>query len=247
MILFHRKYATLVACGMKEVSVNNFGLLIAYVVPGFTALWGASYFSATLRSWLHGTPTDTPTVSGFLYVTIGSIAAGVTVSAVRWAIVDSLHHRTGIPAPDWDFSRLQHNVSAYSVLVSNHYQFFQYYANQLVALTFWYLARRLSLGFWSTPLGLADLVFLFLAIVLFAGSRDALRKYYTRGNQLFGTPTVQHSQKLAIEGRRLPILSHGLKMPIVPHQSIQPPLRRHGGHHGAESEGHTQKTVQRPQ
>jgi len=184
---------------MKEASVSNFGLLIAFVVPGFTALWGVSYLSETVGIWLHGTPTDAPTVSGYLYVTIGSIAAGVTISAVRWAIIDSLHHRTGIPAPHWDFLRLQNNVAAYSVLVGNHYQFFQFYSNQLVALTLWYLARRLSLGFWPTPLGPADFVFFCLAIVLFAGSRDALQKYYIRGSQLFGTATDHRSETPAVK------------------------------------------------
>ena len=94
------------ALTVKEMSVSNFGLLIAFVVPGLTAVSGASYFSDTLQLWLHGSPTHAPTVGGFLYVTIVAVAAGVTVSAVRWAFVDTLHHHTGIPKPDWDFSRL---------------------------------------------------------------------------------------------------------------------------------------------
>jgi hypothetical protein len=39
---------------MRDVTGQNFGLLIAYVLPGLTALWGVSFFSDTVRSWLNG-------------------------------------------------------------------------------------------------------------------------------------------------------------------------------------------------
>ena len=61
---------------MTEVSATNFGLLIAYRVPGFTALWGTSYFSETVRHWLSGSGATTPTVGGFMYITLASVAAG---------------------------------------------------------------------------------------------------------------------------------------------------------------------------
>ena len=50
---------------MKEVSLSNFGLLIAFVLPGFMVLWGASYFSETINHWLSGSDA-TPTVGGFM-------------------------------------------------------------------------------------------------------------------------------------------------------------------------------------
>jgi hypothetical protein len=49
-----------------------------------------------------------------------------------------------------------------------------------------YFARRLSLGFFSAPLGLPDAGFLLLGIVFFLGSRDTMRKYYIRVAQLLG-------------------------------------------------------------
>ena len=75
---------------MKELSVANFGILIAYVLPGFTALWGVSYFSETVQVWLGSSAGDAPTVGGFLYVTLAAVGAGMTVSTVRWMIVDTI-------------------------------------------------------------------------------------------------------------------------------------------------------------
>jgi hypothetical protein len=113
---------------IKESSLESFGLLIAYVLPGVIALLGVSYFSDPVRSWLGSSAADAPTVGGFLYVTLASIAAGLTASTVRWLIVDTLHHWTGIRQPRWDFSRLQANVGAFDVLIEIHYKFYQFYA-----------------------------------------------------------------------------------------------------------------------
>src|SRR5437763_832294 len=115
---------------MKEVTSSNFGLLIAFLLPGFTSLWGASYFSETVGHWLSDAGT-TPTVGGFMYVTLASVAAGVTVSTVRWAVLDTIHRWTGLPQPAWDFSRLQDNVVAYNVLNEIHYKYYQFHGNLL--------------------------------------------------------------------------------------------------------------------
>ena len=45
---------------MQSVSNANFGPLIAYLVPGATALWAMSEFSPTIRSWFAMMPPFTP-------------------------------------------------------------------------------------------------------------------------------------------------------------------------------------------
>ena len=168
----------------REVSINDFGLVIAYLLPGLLALWGTTYLTDTLRPWFGSPPTNMPTIGGFLYVTLASIAAGMTVSTVRWLLLDTFHHRTGIPPPRSDFAHLKESVAAFGVLVDIHYRYYQWNANSLIALVFVYFARRWSQGIWSMPVGWTDLGFLLLALVLFLGSRDSLAKYYLRTGQL---------------------------------------------------------------
>ena len=55
---------------------DTFGPLIAYLVSGATVLFGFSQFSPTLRTWFAVTPADAPTIGGFLYLTVASLAAG---------------------------------------------------------------------------------------------------------------------------------------------------------------------------
>ncbi len=189
---------------MKEVSSSNFGLLIAYLVPGFMVLWGMSYFSETISNWLSASGTTTPTIGGFMYVTLASVAAGVTVSTVRWVILDTLHHWTGLPQPAWDFSRLQENVSAYNVLNEIHYKYYLFHGNAGVALVFLYFARRLNQGFFTSPLGWFDAGFVVLSVILFVGSRDNLRKYLLRVNDLLARTATSTTECAIISSPELP-------------------------------------------
>jgi hypothetical protein len=168
-----------------DLSGRNFGLLIAYLIPGFLILLGLSTVSESVNIRLRGVGTGGPSVGSALYVLIGSVACGMTASVVRWAVLDTLHHRTGIERPRLDESRLAEKLEAFDYLVECHYRYYQFYGNTLVATLVAYAA-------WSTgPSGSASAgslaLLLALAGVFVAGSRDALRKYYAGSALLLGT------------------------------------------------------------
>lgn len=174
---------------MREVTGQNFGLLIAYVLPGFVSLCAVGQFVPIVAGWLQASaaPDQPASVGGFLYVTLASVGAGLTVSTVRWALIDTLHHWTGIRRPPWDDSKLQEKLGAFEALVENHYRYYQFYANMLVAMFVLVLASFATSGReWSNP-GLGECGLLILGVVYWAGSRDTLRKYYTRAAVLLGT------------------------------------------------------------
>lgn len=175
---------------MRDVTSENFGLLIAYLLPGFVTLWGARPILPGVEAWLATAPGTAPTVGGFLYGTLGSVAAGMFVSALRWAILDTLHHRTGIPPPPWDFARFPPNAAAFDSLVQDHYRYYQHYSHMLIALGIAYAARAWAGGFLLGQGGWADLGFLLVAGVLYLGSRDALHKYYQRTASVLGCAPV---------------------------------------------------------
>ena len=175
---------------MREVTGKNFGFLIAFVLPGFVSLWGVSHFSPTVKSWLVSSSTATgnaATVGGFLYVTLASVAAGLTASTIRWAVVDRLHNLTGIRRPYWDDSRLQECLGAFEALVENHYRYYQFYGNMLVAMLFLFAARLIATGRHIADVNPLDCVILAIGVLYWAGSRDALRNYYSRAEVLLGT------------------------------------------------------------
>lgn len=167
---------------MQTISNANFGPLIAYLVPGATALLGASVFFPTLSLWFATAPSGEPTIGGFLYLTIASLAAGMIVSAVRWTVIDTLHAWTGLPMPELDFSKLGRNVEAFGLLIRIHYEHFQFFANMLVATAIAYACYHLKFG--VTSVGATDIGFALIETIFFVTSRDCLRKYYSRSEQL---------------------------------------------------------------
>ncbi len=156
---------------MQSVTNDNFGPLIAYLVPGATVLFGLSQFEPALQSWFAVNPTQAPTIGGFLYLTIASIACGMVVSAVRWAVVDTLHHITGLPLPPLDFSKLGQNVDAFNLLIEIHYRHYQFNANMLVATAIAYISYRIK---HHAPLSWLDVGFVLLEIIFLTTSRDTI-------------------------------------------------------------------------
>jgi hypothetical protein len=170
---------------VKSVSTANFGLAIAYVLPGAALLWGLRPFVPALDLLL-GTPTgDAATLGGFLTATLAALGVGLTVSTVRWLVIDTLHHVTGLTPPAWDFAKLAARADAFDLIVEHTYRYYQFSANTVVSLLVVFVVRRWSLGLLS-GWGWVDVGLLALVAVLLAGSRDSLRRYYARGGALLG-------------------------------------------------------------
>lgn len=167
---------------MREIHSGNFGLLIAYVVPGFIALWGAARFSDTVREWLAVSPGSAPTVAGFLFGTLAAVAAGLIVNAVRWHLVDPLHHVSGVPRKNWDYSRLPAQVEAFRYLVAAQFRYYECYANTMVAIAFTFVAIAATGGVSRETAAM----FLAVELVLWFSSRKTLLNYHRRVESFLG-------------------------------------------------------------
>lgn len=172
---------------MNSLSTQNFGLVIAYLLPGFVALWGVSYFSPTVDTWISASQQNAPTVAGFMYVTLASLGAGLTISGVRWAIIDSIHYLSGLRRPAWKFVNLDDKLQGFLMLNESHYRYYQFYGNTFVAAAFTYAAWLISSGKGIRAAGWANIHFVVLECILLANSRDTLAKFYFRVAQLLGT------------------------------------------------------------
>jgi len=168
---------------VKTINNDSFGVLIAYVVPGCTALVGIGFLSETVERWLGAVPSTVPTISGFLYGTLASVGLGVLANTVRGLVIDPIHHATGIEKHEWDYAVLQQNLAAVEFIVLNQFRFHQFHGNTMVALAVAYAAFESS----TQGFSLLSLVgFLTVEVVLLLGSRRALRLYYCRLQDVLG-------------------------------------------------------------
>lgn len=171
---------------MTDISARNFAFLTVYVIPGFVVVASLAPHSPILQSWLGLSVQHAPTVGGFLYITLASVGAGNVVSIIRWLVIDAIHHRTGVAHPNLNFIDFQVKRAAFVALADNHYRHSQSYGNLLVSLLIASLDFQRLQHFFPAHPTIVAIWLAALIIVLFIGSRDALRKYYDRTASLLG-------------------------------------------------------------
>lgn len=168
---------------------RQFGLVIAYLLPGFIALMGVSRVMPVVAGWLRA--DQSASLGAPLYALLAATAAGMIVSCFRWLLVDQLHALMGITAPHFNAQALQEHPTAFNYLVESHYRYYQFYANTLIAVT-WTFAVQWTERSPSSPVSIGMLLGSFiLCVTLFAGSRDALTKYRDRTRRLIGQVSLE--------------------------------------------------------
>lgn len=183
---------------LKNESILDFGLVIAYIFPGCVVLGGVAAGFSVVERWLAGA-FESAAFGGFLYFVLASVGAGLTASTVRWLVVDSLLHLTGIRPPAWDFARLTERTEAYLLLIENHYRYYQFYSNTLVATLFTYGGWRVGRFSANVPFGGPELSVVILATLFAAASRNTLRNYYSKAGALLERNSpIQMSGNLSV-------------------------------------------------
>jgi hypothetical protein len=170
---------------MTEVSIKQFGLLVAYVLPGFIGLAGLAPILPVISRWLFPSDHVGLDIAPPIYALMAATALGLILTAFRWMILDHALAWMGVKRPVWDDRQLSQELSGFDYLVQNHFRYYEFFGNVLIALVITYVLNRVLgtlpfLGF-GTDLGM-----LVLVLVLFAASRDTLAKYYTRTGRLIG-------------------------------------------------------------
>ena len=170
---------------MKGTSSRQFGLLIAYLLPGFIGLAGLASLFPAVAGWLRPVSQGDLGLAPPVYAVLGATAVGLVLSCFRWVFIDHLHQWTGVARPPWDDTKLERVLGGFDYLVQSHYRYYEFCGNTLLAVLLAYGLNR-SLG--SLPLLGAgtDLAVAVISLVLFAASRDALAKYYLRTGRLVG-------------------------------------------------------------
>jgi len=75
---------------IKDVTSTTFGLVIAYLLLGVTALYGFSFFSARVGSWFDLIFAGTASGGLILFMIFGAIVIGLQLSAARWLVFEEI-------------------------------------------------------------------------------------------------------------------------------------------------------------
>jgi len=191
---------------MKDITEKNFGMLISFSLPGFILLYSLSFSFPELKEWLAGTAAkDSLSVGDFLYSALASLSLGLLLSAIRWFTVDSLlkfeYWVLGQQFPTITISSLRNKdvYAAFSGVNENHYRYYQYYSNSLVALAIGFLTYRFVV-YKPVPTWLWWGFFAIIGILLVAG-RNCFRMYYERAAEVTKERTT-NDQRLGAQAPR---------------------------------------------
>ena len=174
---------------MLESLNKNFGLLIAFVLPGFVYLVGAVALE-------NGGNIDWPRqisslsdLGALLFFVLASTAIGIVLSAVRWIVLDNIHHATGLHAPALDFRNLEVKQASFMLVVENNYRYYLFYGNTLVGVI---LVGMTGFTHEIEVSTLSIIRWIAICLVLFCASRDSLQRFYARSRMIMGeSPPVR--------------------------------------------------------
>lgn len=102
---------------MQDKSLSQFGLLVAYVLPGFIALVGIAPLFPIVGRWLQPVTQGDLGLGPPVYAVLGATAAGLILSCFRWLLLDNLHHLLGVQRPILDDRQLAERLGGFDYLV----------------------------------------------------------------------------------------------------------------------------------
>src|SRR4051812_19769702 len=127
---------------MTEISSRQFGVIVAYVLPGFIGLAGLAPLFPVVARWLRPVSQGEFGLGPPLYAVMGATAVGLILSCFRWLLIESFLRWTGVTPPMWDDRQLDELLGGFDYLVQSHYRYFEFTGNTLIAMIGAYSVNR---------------------------------------------------------------------------------------------------------
>ena len=158
----------------KPFSDINFGLLIAYFLPGFMGLYALRPFSRSVHEWFVAILDKDKTVGASFLLLASSLVVGLIISACRDILLDRLHSNTGVDATSFEYGKFNdsNKMALLEGLIANKYRFYQFYGNTMLAALLLLLSNLKRIEISTNKLGL--LINFGVVVLLFWASREAL-------------------------------------------------------------------------
>jgi hypothetical protein len=154
---------------MTDITTTSFGLIIAYLVPGFAGLYALAFWFSGVRKLFDTfvTTTAQSAVGPFLVVLIAALLIGLVVNSLRWAIFEWGRPDVLQPVDLRELAKDRLLLDVFLTRIDENFRHYQYGGNMAVVLPTLYVGwLRTS---WSDlgclPKGLSLLVFLALELV----------------------------------------------------------------------------------
>jgi hypothetical protein len=168
---------------------------------------GVSYSFPSIATWLAASSgSDAPTVGGFLYATLASLAVGLVINATRWVFVQEilLYGVTRLPRARINYGGLtdKNVLAAFNGAIENNYRYYQYYSNAFVSIVL-SLACYLTYGGGTQKSAAVWVLASVAAGILFVACRNELAAFNKRAEDITNpTERDDHNERVAEHQRQ---------------------------------------------
>jgi len=174
---------------MKDVTSTSFGLLIAFLLPGFSGFYALGFYSGHVRDILAKFREAESNLGWFLVVLLMSLTAGLLLTLARWLIFEQgfcRHQR--LPAERMANLRFPAKFVAYRAAVDETYRYHQFFGGMAIVIPFAYIGwlREAWPGLTRFSLSLTLVLFLLIEALTAYGAAYAYRNFTAWAGSILG-------------------------------------------------------------
>jgi hypothetical protein len=162
---------------MVQFEPINFGVLIAFILPGSVAVYGLRYVSPRISALWSMLESGQIVIGPLILLAVATLAVGLIVSSLRVVLLEPIMYRTGVQREKVNYKKLADHREFFDEMIENVYRYEQFYGNVFLALLFCSFLRYV-VGNEPIIQGKSDMV-LFVALLgslvtLFLAGRNSL-------------------------------------------------------------------------
>jgi hypothetical protein len=169
---------------VKDVGSTSFGLLIAFLLPGFAGMFALAFFAPPVAELFSKFIEAESNVGRFLLMILCSLVVGLEVSIVRWLLFQELVCRKYKREPSsFDSLTDPAKLSAFRAAVDEHYRYHQFWGGMAIVTPFigWGLLINQTV---IVRLLILLLTFIAVEAMNVAAACDAYKNYIDRTNRI---------------------------------------------------------------
>ncbi len=115
---------------MKELNIKSFGLIIAYLLPGFACIFCFAFWIDSFEDLINGFMSANSDFGSFLFILLLALLLGLILNAFRWIIYERWFLRKHKIPEDCYQELIKHdNLQAIYATLDENFRYHQFYGN----------------------------------------------------------------------------------------------------------------------
>ena len=169
---------------MKDIGSTSFGLVIAFLLPGFAGMFAMGFWAPPVAQLFSQFLEAESNVGRFLLIIVCSLVVGLEVSLLRWLLFERfLCQKHKREHANYHSLRDQPTLAGFRAAVDEHYRYHQFWGGMAI------VTPAIAWGITTQQSGclyrlLIVSGFLALEGLNIVGARDAYIKYVDRSNKI---------------------------------------------------------------